>query len=70
MTHGSGDIRIFRTGDSVRYRGQIYWIVRGPIITNEGSTFRISKIPPEYTVNERDLQPVEDPGSMLGTRRN
>lgn len=47
---------MFRNGDAVEYGGEIRYIVQGPIMATTGSVYRISKCPPEQTVNERELK--------------
>jgi hypothetical protein len=50
----------YRVGDAVIYKGEVYYIIDGPIMGTEGGIFHISKVPPPIRVLEHELRPAPE----------
>lgn len=48
----------YRRGDAVVYKGEIYYIVEGPVTGTEGAIYHISKAPPPIRVLEKEIRPA------------
>jgi len=50
----------YKIGDKVEYKGEIYYIVHGPVMGTQGSLYELSKVPPPVQgVWEHELRPAK-----------